>query len=56
MAQIQPPDPARQAPYEVAPLPEDEVDKLRRLEEELSEDTGDEVVLIAYRRQRRDAS
>jgi hypothetical protein len=56
MAQIQPPDPVRQAPYEVAPLPEDEVDKLRRLEQELSEDTGEEVVLVAYRRPRRDTS
>jgi hypothetical protein len=56
MAQTQPPDPARQAPYEVAPLPEDEVEKLRRLEQELSDDTGEEVVVIAYRRQRRDVS
>lgn len=56
MTRTQPPDPARQAPYEVAPLPDDEVDKLRRLEQELSDDTGEEVVVVAYRRQRRASS
>jgi hypothetical protein len=56
MAQAQPPDPARKPSFEVAPLPEDEIDKLRRLEQELSDDTGEEVVIVAYRRQRRNAS
>jgi hypothetical protein len=39
--------------YQVAPLPQAEVEKLQRVERELTEDTGEEIVVVAYKKQRR---
>ena len=36
--------------YQVAHLPRQEVEKIRNLEEELRGDVGEEVVLIAYKK------
>ncbi len=41
-----------EAAYHVAELPREDVEKLQRLEEELRADTGEEVVVIAYEKER----
>jgi hypothetical protein len=38
--------------YRVAPLPQAEVEKLQQVERELAEGTGEEIVVVAYQKQR----
>jgi F420-0:gamma-glutamyl ligase-like protein len=38
--------------YRIAQLPEEELEKLQSLEEELSQDTGKDVIVIAYEKER----
>lgn len=45
------PDSSTSAGYHIADLPQEDVQKLQRLEEELRADTGEEVVVIAYEKE-----
>lgn len=38
--------------FQVAQLPPEDVHKLERLEEELAQDTGEDIVVIAYEKHR----
>ncbi len=38
--------------FDIADLPQEDINKLQRLEEELRADTGEEVVVIAYEKEK----
>lgn len=47
---------ARSQEYHVAALPPEDVAKLRRVEEELAADTGQEIVVVAYEKEKAEAT